>query len=131
MPYLAAEGGRHCDFEELRFTPASDVDAVIREFFAKYPQIVGNKHYISYLMRKRVEEERDQLRQLQQQPQNQPQQPRGGEQKVFVLEGVRTFVQHDVIPAENGGREHYTYALNICLPITSATPSSKLSLPPK
>lgn len=119
MPYVATDGGRHFDFEVLHFSSANteDIDATIRAFFAKYPQIVGNKEYITYRLRRRVEEERAQLRQLQANSGN------------TLVAGVRVFVQHDVIPAENGGRENYVYALQIAVQAAAAcVASTKLSL---
>ena len=57
MP-IQQDDNKYYDFEELFFEKDCDIDSIINNFFIKYQEIKGDKEYITYKIKKRVEEDR-------------------------------------------------------------------------
>ena len=96
MP-IQAENTKYYDFEELFFEKDCDIDSIINNFFVKYEEIKGDKEYISYKIKKLVEEDRNSVDRI-----NGP---------LNILGKVRC-LKHYVIPEQNNGREYYVYRIN-------------------
>ena len=90
----------HYDFE-LFFERNCDVNIIITSFFTKYKEdIKGDTEYITYKIKKKIEEDRNYL-------------------KIFnngkngnILVGKISYIKHYVIPEQNNGKEYYIYCIN-------------------
>ena len=97
MPYLEIK--MYYDFEELFFENGSDVEKIIKRFFSKYPEIVGDKEYITYLIKKLVTSDRTYL----------IVNTNNNTNNSIVKQ---SFVEHNVIPEKNNGKHRYIYSIN-------------------
>jgi hypothetical protein len=89
-------------FEELYFEKGCDIIDIINKFFMKYEEYIkGDKEYITYKIRKLIEEDRKYLKKI-----------NGEGQDVLNRIGKISYIRHDVIPEENEGREYYIYCIN-------------------
>ena len=88
------------DFEELYFETGCDTDAIIANFFSKYENIKGDKEYITYQIKKTVDNDRKKVLQ------------RRETDNTIPINGLRSFVKHYVIPEQNNNKEYYTYSIN-------------------
>lgn len=89
------------DFDELFFEKNCDVDLIINNFFTKYKEnINGDKEYITYKIKKLVDEDRSILTNLQ------------NSKDILNRIGKISYVKHDVIPEKNNGKEYYVYCIN-------------------
>jgi hypothetical protein len=88
------------DFE-LIFEKDCDVDNVISEFFKNNDTIKGDKEYITYKIKKIVDEDRKFLTGVNEIVQDH-----------LNKIGKFSFLKHHVIPEQNNGNEYYTYRIN-------------------
>ena len=88
-------------FEELFFEKNCNIDAIIIAFFAKYPEIKGDTEYISYKIKKLIDDDRSILKSL-----------NGDGKDPFNRIGKRSLIKHHVIPEQNNGKEYYIYYVN-------------------
>jgi hypothetical protein len=87
------------DFENLFFEKNCDVDIVINNFFTKYKEnIKGDVEYITYRIKKLIEEDRKYLLSIYDEKKN--------------MIGKISYLRHYVIPEQNNGKEYYVYCIN-------------------
>ena len=98
MP-IQAEDNKYYDFEEIFFEKGCDIDSIINNFFVKYEEIKGDKEYISYKIKKLIEEDRNCLK-------------INGEEDPLNIVGKVRYLKHYVIPEQNNGKEYYVYCIN-------------------
>lgn len=97
---------KYYDFEGLMFEADCDIDNVISQFFSKYSQIIGDKEYIAYKIKKTIACDRKILM------------DRNGQgQDPLNTVGKVSYVRHDVIPDQNNGKECYVYQINSFIPL--------------
>ena len=90
------------DFEELFFEKNSDVDTIITNFFLKYKEdIKGETEYITYQIKKLIEEDRNFLMRI-----------NGDGQDYLNRIGKVSYIKHYVIPEKNNDKEYYVYCIN-------------------
>ena len=93
---------RFYDFEEIFFEKDCDIDYIINTFFKKYEdEIKGDKEYITYKMKKLIEEDRKFLNTI-----------NGEGQDPLNRVGKVSYLRHYVIPEQNNGKEYYVYCIN-------------------
>ena len=93
---------RFYDFEEIFFEKDCDIDYIINTFFKKYEdEIKGDKEYITYKMKKLIEEDRKFLNRI-----------NGEGQDPLNRVGKVSYLRHYVIPEKNNGKEYYDYCIN-------------------
>ena len=56
MP-IAKDNKTYYDFEEIFFENDCDINSIINNFFIKYAEIKGDKEYITYKIKKLIEED--------------------------------------------------------------------------
>ena len=101
MP-INADDNIYYDFERLFFSKNLLVDDVITSFFTKYKDdIKGDTEYITYKIKKLVEEDRKFLMRI-----------NGNGQDPLNRIGKISYIKHDVIPEKNNGKEYYIYCIN-------------------
>jgi hypothetical protein len=101
MP-IHADDNKYYDFEDLDFEKHCDVDSVISNFFMKYrEEIKGDTEYITYKIKKLIEEDRNYLMKI-----------NGNGQDPLNRIGKISYIRHDVIPEKNNGKEYYIYCIN-------------------
>jgi hypothetical protein len=102
MP-IQKEDNKYYDFEELFFEKCkcSDIDSIINNFFLKYEEIKGDKEYITYKIKKLIEEDRNFLMRI-----------NGEGQDPLNRIGKVSYLKHYVIPEQNNGKEYYVYCIN-------------------
>jgi hypothetical protein len=88
------------DFE-LIFEKDCDVDSVISDFFKNNDTIKGDNEYITYKIKKVVDEDRNFLTGVNEMV-------RDNINKI----GKFSYLKHYVIPEQNNGVEYYTYRIN-------------------
>jgi hypothetical protein len=101
MP-INQDDNKYYDFERLFFDKNRDVDDVLTSFFTKYKDdIKGDTEYISYKIKKLVEEDRHHLMRI-------------NENREDILNpvGKVSYIRHYVIPEKNNGKEYYIYSIN-------------------
>ncbi len=92
---------RYYDFDELFFEKNCDIDLIINNFFTKYKEnINGDTEYITYKIKKLVDEDRSILTNLQ------------NNKDILNRIGKISYIKHDVIPEKNNGKEYYVYCIN-------------------
>lgn len=91
---------KHYDFQ-MTFENDCDFDAVINNFFSEHTEIIGHKEYITYRIKKQIELDKRFLNAI-----------NGKRQDVLNRIGKVSYVRHDVIPEQNGGKEFYIYLIN-------------------
>ena len=93
---------KYYDFEELFFEKNRDVDIIITSFFTKYKDDVkGDTEYITYKIKKLIEEDRNYLMRI-----------NGNGQDPLNRIGKISYINHYVIPEKNNGKEYYLYCIN-------------------
>jgi hypothetical protein len=93
--------GKYYDFEELYFERNCDNDKNIINFFSKYKDIKGDTEYITYKIKKTINDDRKTLMEI------------NGDGKDYLNRiGKQTFIKHYVIPEQNKGKEYYIYSIN-------------------
>ena len=101
MP-INPDDNKYYDFEELFFEKNCDVDIIITNFFTKYKEdIKGDTEYITYKIKKLIEEDRNYLMQI-----------NGNGQHYLNRVGKISYIKHYVIPEKNNGKEYYVYCIN-------------------
>jgi hypothetical protein len=101
MP-IHADDNKYYDFEDLDFEKNCDVDSIITRFFTKYrEEIKGDTEYITYKIKKLIEEDRNYLMKI-----------NGNGQDPLNRIGKISYIRHDVIPEKNNGKEYYIYCIN-------------------
>jgi hypothetical protein len=100
MP-IQAEDKIYYDFEEIFFEKDCDIDSIINNFFIKYPEIKGDKEYITYKIKKLIEEDRNFINII-----------NGEGQDPLNRIGKVSYLRHYVIPEQNNGKEYYVYCIN-------------------
>ena len=100
MP-IQSEDKKYYDFEEIFFVKDSDIDCIINNFFIKYEEIKGYKEYITYKIKKLIEEDRNFLNKI-----------NGDGQDPLNRIGKVSYLRHYVIPEQNNGKEYYVYCIN-------------------
>jgi hypothetical protein len=100
MP-IQAEDKKYYDFEEIYFEKGCDIDSIINNLFVKYKEIKGDTEYITYKIKKRVEEDRIFLNRI-----------NGEGQHPLNIMGKVSYLKHYVIPEQNNGKEYYVYCIN-------------------
>ena len=93
---------KYYDFEELYFEKNCNIDDIIINFFSKYKDIImGDKEYITYKIKKTIDDDRKTLMKI------------NGDGKDYLNRiGKQNFIKHDVIPEQNNGKEYYIYSIN-------------------
>jgi hypothetical protein len=100
MP-IQKEDNKYYDFEEIFFCKDCDIDNIINNFFNKYEEIKGDKEYITYKIKKLIEEDRKNLNRL------------NDEGKDLINRiGKVSYLRHYVIPEQNNDKEYYIYCIN-------------------
>jgi hypothetical protein len=93
--------GNYYDFEELYFERNCDNDKIIINFFSKYKDIKCDTEYITYKIKKAINDDRKTLMEI------------NGDGKDYLNRiGKHTFIKHYVIPEQNNGKEYYIYSIN-------------------
>jgi hypothetical protein len=101
MPY-DSDDKKYYDFEGLFFEKNCDVDNIISDFFTKYKEdIKGDTEYITYKIKKLIQEDRNALMSL-----------NGNGQDPLNRVGKVSYIRHYVIPEKNNGKEYYLYCIN-------------------
>jgi hypothetical protein len=105
MP-IHADDNKYYDFEELFFEKHCDkhcdVDTVITRFFTKYKEdIKGDTEYVTYKIKKLIEEDRNYLMRI-----------NGNGQDPLNRIGKISYIKHYVIPEQNNGKEYYVYCIH-------------------
>jgi len=101
MP-IDTDDNTYYDFERLFFTKNFDDDDVITSFFTKYKDdIKGDTEYITYKIKKLIEEDRNFLMRI-----------NGNGQDHLNRVGKISYIKHYVIPEKNNGKEYYIYCIN-------------------
>lgn len=100
MPIQSTDN-KYYDFEEIFFEKDCDIDSIINIFFIKYPEIKGDKEYISYKIKKLIEEDRLFLVEI-----------NGEGQDLLNRIGKVSYLRHYVNPEQNNGKEFYVYCIN-------------------
>ena len=83
------------------FEKGCDIDSIINNLFVKYEEIKGDTEYITYKIKKRVEEDRIFLNRI-----------NGEGQHPLNIMGKVSYLKHYVIPEQNNGKEYYVYCIN-------------------
>jgi hypothetical protein len=100
MP-INADDNTYYDFEELFFEKNCDIDNIIVNFFLKYQDIRGDTEYITYKIKKLINDDRNVLMGI------------NADGKDWLNRiGKRSFIKHYVIPEQNNGKEYYIYSIN-------------------
>lgn len=94
------EDKKYFDFEEILFEKNCDIDNIINNFFIKYEEIKGDKEYITYKIKKLIEEDRNYLNKLNE------------GQHLLNRIGKISYLKHYVIPEQNNGKEYYVYCIS-------------------
>ena len=93
---------KHYDFEELFFEKDCDIDSIINSFFMKHKEnIKGDNEYITFKIKKLIEEDRNFLTRI-----------NGNGQDYLNRIGKASYIKHFVIPEQNNGKDHYVYCIN-------------------
>jgi hypothetical protein len=101
MP-ISKDDNTYYDFEELYFEKGRDIDIIINNFFLKYKDVIkGDKEYITYNIKKLINEDRDLLMII-----------NGDGQDVYNRVGKVSYIKHYVIPEQNNGKKYYVYCIN-------------------
>jgi len=100
MP-IQKEDNKYYDFEQLFFEKDCDIYNIINNFFIKHEEIKGDKEYITYKIKKLIEEDRNFLNRI-----------NGEGQDTFNRIGKVSYLRHYVIPDQNNGKEYYVYCIN-------------------
>jgi hypothetical protein len=98
---------KYYDFEELNFEANCDIDNIINNFFSKYNEIKGDYEYITYKIKKIIEDDRRFLMSI-----------NGQGQDILNRIGKISFVKHYVIPEQNNGKEFYVYSIHSFIHVT-------------
>ena len=106
MPII--NDNKYYDFEELFFESGCDINNIINNFFSKYNDVIkGDIEYITYKIKKTIEEDRKFLMDI-----------NGQGQDPINRIGKISYVRHDVIPEQNNGKEFYVYSIHSFIPLT-------------
>jgi len=101
MP-INSDDNKYYDFEELFFEKGRDVDIILTNFFTKYQEdIKCDTEYITYKIKKLIEEDREVLMRI-----------NGNGQDPLNRIGKVSYIKHEVIPEKNNGKEYYVYCIN-------------------
>ena len=100
MP-IQSEDKNYYDFEEIFFEKDCDIDNIINNFFIKHEEIKSDKEYITYKIKKLIEEERRFINRI-----------NGEGQDTLNRIGKVSYLRHYVIPEQNNGKEYYVYCIN-------------------
>jgi hypothetical protein len=92
---------KYYDFEEIFFEKNCDIDNIINNFFNKYEEIKGDKEYITYKIKKLIENDRQILNEL-----------NGKGQDPLNRIGKVSYLTHNVIPEQNNNKEYYIYCIH-------------------
>ncbi len=93
---------KYYDFEELFFEKNCDITYIINKFFMKYEEYIkGDKEYITYKIKKLIEEDRNYLNRI-----------NGEGQDPLNRIGKISYIKHYVIPEDNNGKEFYVYCIH-------------------
>lgn len=100
MPITA--DNKYYDFEELFFEKNCDILYIINNFFMKYEErIKGDKEFVTYKIKKLIEEDRNYLNKI-----------NGEGQDPLNRIGKISYIKHYVIPEDNDGKEFYIYCIH-------------------
>ena len=99
MP-IQLDDEKYYDFE-LFFEKDCDIDSIINIFFIKNNEIKGDKEYITYKIKKLIEDDRNFLYRI-----------NGEGQDPLNRIGKISYLRHYVIPEQNIGKEYYVYCIN-------------------
>jgi hypothetical protein len=100
MP-ISDDDNKYYDFEELLFKKNCDIDSIIHNFFITYPEIKGDKEYITYKIKQVIIEDRQFLHSLNAEGRN-----------PLNIVGKVSYVKHYVIPEQNNCKEYYIYCIH-------------------
>jgi len=93
---------KYYDFEELFFEKNCDIIYIINNFFMKYKEYIkGDKEFITYKIKKLIEEDRNYLNKI-----------NGKGQDTLNRIGKISYIKHYVIPENNDDKEFYVYCIN-------------------
>ena len=99
---IRSNDNKYYDFEELFFEKNCDIDFVINNFFTKFKDdIKGDTEYITYQIKKLIEEDRNSLMRI-----------NGDGQDILNRIGKISYINHPVIPQNNNGKEYYVYCIH-------------------
>jgi len=106
MP-IVSDDKKYYDFEELFFESGCDIDNIINNFFSKYNDVIkGDREYITYKIKKTIEDDRQILMRI-----------NGQGQDPLNRHGKVSYVRHDVIPEQNNGKDFYVYSIHSFIPL--------------
>ena len=101
MP-IQSDDNKYYDFEELFFEKDCNIDIIINNFFTKFKgDITGDTEYITYKIKKIIEEDRNFLMKI-----------NGNGQDYLNRIGKVSYLRHYIIPEQNNGKEYYVYCIN-------------------
>ena len=101
MP-IDADDNKYYDFEDLFFEKDCDIDLTINNFFTKFKNdIIGDTEYITYKIKKLIEEDRNFLTRINYDGQD-----------YLNRIGKVSYIKHYVIPEKNNGKDYYVYCIN-------------------
>ena len=101
MP-IQHDDNKYYDFEELFFEKNCDIDIIINRFFTKFKEdIIGDTEYITYKIKKLIEEDRKFLMRI-----------NGNGQDYLKRIGKVSYLRHYIIPEQNNGKDYYIYCIN-------------------
>ena len=101
MP-IQSDDNKYYDFEELFFEKNCVIDIIINSFFSKFKEdIRGDTEYITYKIKKLIEEDRKFLMRI-----------NGNGQDYLKRIGKVSYLRHFVIPEQNNGKDYYVYCIN-------------------
>ena len=101
MP-IQNDDNKYYDFEELFFEKNCDIDIIIHSFFTKFKEdIRGDTEYITYKIKKLIEEDRKFLMRI-----------NGNGQDYLNRIGKVSYLRHYIIPEQNNGKDYYVYCIN-------------------
>ena len=101
MP-IQPDDNKYYDFEELFFEKNCDIDIIINRFFTKFKgDIRGDTEYITYKIKKLIEEDRNFLMRI-----------NGNGQDYLKRIGKVSYLRHYIIPEQNNGKDYYVYCIN-------------------
>jgi hypothetical protein len=93
---------KYYDFEELFFEKNCNIVYIINIFFMKYEEYIkGDKEFITYQIKKQIEEDRNHLNKI-----------NGEGQDTLNRIGKTSYIKHYVIPENNNGKEFYVYCIH-------------------
>jgi hypothetical protein len=98
---------KYYDFEKLYFETGCDIESIISNFFLKYDDMIkGDREYITYQIKKTIEEDRNYLSRI-----------NGEGQDCMNRIGRVSYLRHDVVPEQNNGKHFYVYQINSFIPV--------------